>query len=100
MATGNSVTNDLVTGGLVTNGVTNGHTNKFVKAETIKEINGVTNGNRTNEKEWTPSSWRTKPVKQAVVYEDKEHLQRVLGKLQHLPPMVTPAEVFSLLNSI
>ena len=81
LTTGNST----ATNGPVTN-------NKHVNG------NGVINGNHVNE-EWTPFSWRTKPIRQAVVYEDQEHLQRALNKLQRLPPMVTPLEVFYLLNS-
>lgn len=42
---------------------------------------------------WTPSSWRDKPIAQDVTYPDKAHLSRVLGKLRHLPPLVSPAEV-------
>jgi 3-deoxy-7-phosphoheptulonate synthase len=58
---------------------TNGHTDSYAKTE---------------DKEWTPLSWRSKPIRQSVDYEDQEHLQRVSNKLQHLPPMVTPSEVF------
>lgn len=31
--------------------------------------------------------------KQDVTYNDKEHLDRVLGKLRRLPPLVSPVEV-------
>lgn len=64
----------------------NSHTDGYAK-----EIDG--NVSVIN-KEWTPQSWRSKPIRQGVVYEDQEHLQKVLNKLQHLPPMVTPSEVF------
>lgn len=30
---------------------------------------------------------------QDVIYENKEHLDRVLGKLRRLPPLVSPVEV-------
>ncbi|KAJ3518533.1 hypothetical protein NM688_g9425 [Phlebia brevispora] len=43
--------------------------------------------------EWTPSSWQSRPAKQDVVYPDKEHLARVLGKIKNLPPLVTPSEI-------
>ncbi|EIW70083.1 hypothetical protein TREMEDRAFT_43706 [Tremella mesenterica DSM 1558] len=43
--------------------------------------------------QWTPSSWRDKPIAQDVVYEDKEHLEKVLTKLRRLPPLVTPVEI-------
>ncbi|RSH86952.1 hypothetical protein EHS25_003439 [Saitozyma podzolica] len=39
---------------------------------------------------WSPSSWRDKPIAQDVIYEDKVHLERVLGKLRRLPPLVSP----------
>lgn len=42
---------------------------------------------------WSINSWKDKPVLQDVVYDDPAHLDRVLKKLQHLPPMVTPREV-------
>ncbi|GFZ48017.1 Phospho-2-dehydro-3-deoxyheptonate aldolase [Saitozyma sp. JCM 24511] len=42
---------------------------------------------------WSPSSWRDKPIAQDVVYEDKAHLERVLGKLRRLPPLVSPVEI-------
>jgi hypothetical protein len=31
--------------------------------------------------------------RQDVIYENKEHLDRVLGKLRKLPPLVSPVEV-------
>ncbi|EAS29556.1 3-deoxy-7-phosphoheptulonate synthase [Coccidioides immitis RS] len=49
---------------------------------------------------WTPSSWTLKPVKQEVVYEDKERFQAALQKLQRLPPLVTPYEVANLKDSL
>ncbi|EJT52351.1 family II 2-keto-3-deoxy-D-arabino-heptulosonate aldolase [Trichosporon asahii var. asahii CBS 2479] len=42
---------------------------------------------------WTPSSWRDKPIAQDVTYEDKEELDRVLGKLRRLPPLVSTVEL-------
>ncbi|KAI1938276.1 hypothetical protein LOZ62_005303 [Ophidiomyces ophidiicola] len=50
--------------------------------------------------DWTPSSWASKPIKQEVVYEDKESFQDALQKLQKLPPLVTPYEVHNLKNSL
>ncbi|KAH0555715.1 hypothetical protein GP486_006340 [Trichoglossum hirsutum] len=41
---------------------------------------------------WSPSSWAAKPIKQDVVYEDRKSVDRVLAKLERLPPLVTPAE--------
>lgn len=43
--------------------------------------------------DWTPSSWKSKPIVQDVVYEDQDHVDRVLNKLNRLPPMVSPQEV-------
>ncbi|KAJ9091180.1 hypothetical protein QFC21_007301 [Naganishia friedmannii] len=42
---------------------------------------------------WSPSSWREKPIAQDVVYEDQQDLEKVLGKLRQLPPLVTPIEI-------
>ncbi|TEB37752.1 DAHP synthetase [Coprinellus micaceus] len=45
------------------------------------------------QKEWTPSSWREKPIAQDVPYPDQAKLNQVLGKISSLPPMVTPSEI-------
>jgi hypothetical protein len=37
---------------------------------------------------------------QDVFYDDKEHLDRVLGKLRRLPPLVSPVEVDRLRNQL
>ncbi|EMD40296.1 hypothetical protein CERSUDRAFT_110898 [Gelatoporia subvermispora B] len=42
---------------------------------------------------WTPSSWRSKPAAQDVVYPDRAKLDKVLTKLRTLPPLVTPSEI-------
>lgn len=42
---------------------------------------------------WSPSSWRSKPIAQDVIYDDVKHLGVVLGKLKRLPPLVTPVEI-------
>ncbi|KAJ3561788.1 hypothetical protein NP233_g9980 [Leucocoprinus birnbaumii] len=42
---------------------------------------------------WSPSSWKSRPVAQDVVYPDQQHLESVLAKLATLPPMVTPSEI-------
>ncbi|KAJ1559846.1 hypothetical protein HK405_009127, partial [Cladochytrium tenue] len=42
---------------------------------------------------WAPDSWRTKSVVQDVRYADPDHLNRVLGKLAHLPPLVSEGEI-------
>jgi 3-deoxy-7-phosphoheptulonate synthase len=50
--------------------------------------------------QWNPSSWRAKPIKQDVTYEDVTALPRVIHKLQRLPPLVTPQEIVKLKNSL
>ncbi|KAI9481390.1 MAG: DAHP synthetase [Benjaminiella poitrasii] len=46
--------------------------------------------------DWTPLDWKKKPIMQDVVYEDQDHVDRVLNKLQRLPPMVSPVEIENL----
>ncbi|KAL8897202.1 MAG: hypothetical protein Q9207_007332 [Kuettlingeria erythrocarpa] len=57
---------------------------------------------RANQKasEWTPSSWTTKPIKQDVVYNDRQAVTRALAKLERLPPIVTPKEIIRLKKSL
>jgi len=50
--------------------------------------------------EWTPSSWTTKPIKQDVIYDDREAVVKALSKLERLPPLVTPTEIVKLRNSL
>lgn len=50
--------------------------------------------------EWTPSSWRSKPIKQPVAYEDQTASQKSQAKLRHLPPIVTPTEIWRLRRSL
>lgn len=49
---------------------------------------------------WSPSSWRSKPVKQVVSYEDQTALTSALTKLASLPPIVTPTEITRLKSSL
>ncbi|KAF8873478.1 DAHP synthetase, partial [Infundibulicybe gibba] len=42
---------------------------------------------------WSPSSWKSKPIAQDVLYPDQNHLSKVLSKLETLPPLVTPSEI-------
>ncbi|EIW74618.1 DAHP synthetase [Coniophora puteana RWD-64-598 SS2] len=46
-----------------------------------------------SDSEWTPSSWKAKPVAQPVNYPNAKHLSSVLGKINALPPLVTPSEI-------
>ena len=43
--------------------------------------------------EWSPSSWRSKPLAQRVVYPDQQALNQALIRLAKLPPLVTSWEV-------
>ncbi|RKP12171.1 DAHP synthetase [Piptocephalis cylindrospora] len=42
---------------------------------------------------WTPNSWKEKPIRQDVTYEDPTAVDRAVKKLEHLPPLVTPGEI-------
>jgi len=45
---------------------------------------------------WSPSSWQSKPAAQQPVYPDPAAVQRVLGQLKRLPPLVTSWEIENL----
>eukprot|EP00040_Diaphanoeca_grandis_P037995 m.253302 g.253302 ORF g.253302 m.253302 type:complete len:482 (-) comp33907_c4_seq1:32-1477(-) len=42
---------------------------------------------------WTPTSWRSKPIKQQPDYLDKAVLKSAMEKLNQLPPLVQKSEV-------
>ncbi|KAK3336484.1 DAHP synthetase [Cercophora scortea] len=46
--------------------------------------------------EWTPDSWRSKPVKQNPEYPDQKALAKSLSELKRLPPIVHPREIVKL----
>ncbi|GAB1310189.1 Aromatic/aminoadipate aminotransferase 1 [Madurella fahalii] len=46
--------------------------------------------------EWTPDSWRSKPIKQCPEYPDKAALTTSLSELKRLPPIVHPREIVRL----
>jgi 3-deoxy-7-phosphoheptulonate synthase len=46
--------------------------------------------------EWTPDSWRSKPIKQCPDYPDKEALAKSVSALKRLPPIVHPREIVQL----
>jgi 3-deoxy-7-phosphoheptulonate synthase len=50
--------------------------------------------------EWTPTSWQSKPVAQQPTYPDPAQLERVVGELSRLPPLVTSWEVEALKSSL
>ncbi|KAL2018394.1 hypothetical protein VTK56DRAFT_872 [Thermocarpiscus australiensis] len=43
--------------------------------------------------QWTPDSWRSKPIKQCPEYPDKEALTKSVSELKRLPPIVHPCEI-------
>ena len=43
--------------------------------------------------DWTPDSWKAKQALQQPVYPDEAELQRVIGEMARLPPLVTSWEV-------
>jgi 3-deoxy-7-phosphoheptulonate synthase len=49
---------------------------------------------------WSPISWTTKPIHQEAVYEDQKNVEKSLGKLARLPPIVTPTEIVKLKESL
>lgn len=50
--------------------------------------------------EWTPSSWRSKPIKQQAVYPDPAAVRRATSELSRLPPVVHPQEIARLKASL
>ena len=54
----------------------------------------------TNGTSWHPSSWRNKPAKQEVVYEDQSAVQHAVNQLNRLPPIVTPTEIIKLRKNL
>ncbi|KAJ2022798.1 hypothetical protein H4S03_009453, partial [Coemansia sp. S3946] len=42
---------------------------------------------------WTPDSWKTKPIKQDVVYDNPEELSTVLTRITNMPPLVSATEI-------
>jgi 3-deoxy-7-phosphoheptulonate synthase len=46
--------------------------------------------------EWTPDSWRSKPIKQCPNYPDQEALAKSVAELHRLPPIVHPREIVRL----
>jgi len=45
---------------------------------------------------WTPDSWQSRPALQQPEYADRPQLDRVLGQLRKLPPLVTSWEIENL----
>ncbi|KAI1435533.1 phospho-2-dehydro-3-deoxyheptonate aldolase-like protein [Xylaria sp. CBS 124048] len=57
------------------------------------------NGHRASE-DWTPSSWRSKPIRQCPEYPDVAALRKATGELSHLPPIVHPHEIEKLKQNL
>ncbi|KAK1830376.1 phospho-2-dehydro-3-deoxyheptonate aldolase [Podospora conica] len=53
-------------------------------------------GTGTGHADWTPDSWRSKPVKQNPEYPDQKALSKSLAELKKLPPIVHPKEIVRL----
>ncbi|KAK3701679.1 Aromatic/aminoadipate aminotransferase 1 [Vermiconidia calcicola] len=59
-----------------------------------------TTSNGTHHDDWNPSSWQSRPIKQPVSYDDQAAVDKSLAKLRHLPPIVTPTEIWKLRRSL
>ena len=49
---------------------------------------------------WNPSSWKGKPIKQEVIYDDDSSFSQSTQRLSKLPPLVTPREIVKLKNEL
>ncbi|EAM0704910.1 3-deoxy-7-phosphoheptulonate synthase class II [Campylobacter jejuni] len=49
---------------------------------------------------WTKNSWKNYPIKQQPIYPDQEEMNRVLTRLEKLPPLVFAGEVRNLQKSL
>lgn len=49
---------------------------------------------------WTKNSWKNFSIKQQPIYSNQEELDRVLNKLEKLPPLVFAGEVRELQNAL
>lgn len=49
---------------------------------------------------WTKNSWKSFSIKQQPIYSNQEELDRVLNKLEKLPPLVFAGEVRELQNAL
>jgi 3-deoxy-7-phosphoheptulonate synthase len=55
--------------------------------------------NRTTD-QWSPASWRNKPVRQIPAYPDLERLAAVEGRLRRYPPLVFAGEARRLKSAL
>lgn len=49
---------------------------------------------------WTPESWKSRPVQQLPDYDDNQEIQRVYSELKSYPPLITSWEVQSLRENL
>ncbi|HEG3400010.1 TPA: 3-deoxy-7-phosphoheptulonate synthase class II [Campylobacter jejuni] len=49
---------------------------------------------------WIKNSWKNYPIKQQPIYPDQEEMNRVLARLEKLPPLVFAGEVRNLQKSL
>ncbi|HED8364589.1 TPA: 3-deoxy-7-phosphoheptulonate synthase class II [Campylobacter jejuni] len=49
---------------------------------------------------WTKNSWKNYPIKQQPIYPNQEEMNKVLAKLEKLPPLVFAGEVRNLQKSL
>lgn len=49
---------------------------------------------------YSPTAWKSKPIKQVVTYDDQLAVTSALTKLSSLPPIVTPTEIIKLKSSL
>lgn len=71
-------------------------------SSSTEDKDGSTNGHAFHEtpKDWTPSSWRSKPVKQCPEYPDIAALHKATAELNRLPPIVHPSEIEKLKRNL
>ncbi|MDO4575571.1 MAG: 3-deoxy-7-phosphoheptulonate synthase class II [Planctomycetia bacterium] len=50
--------------------------------------------------DWTPYSWKNKPIGQWVDYPDPDALDAAVGSLSHFPPLVTSGEIETLKSQL
>lgn len=49
---------------------------------------------------WAKNSWKNYPIKQQPIYPDQEEMNRILARLEKLPPLVFAGEVRNLQKSL
>lgn len=62
----------------------------------MTNASGSSRGTPAQTPEWTPDSWRSKPIKQTPDYPDKAAVRKSVAELKRLPPIVHPLEIVRL----